>query len=158
MQSLSTQSIAILFVLGIWASSSVAQPSNQWQSPTTADRPSLALYGKKPLIVLMCEHGRMKLHARDFAVVQQWPQPELTFLVGDVRRTKRPDLRMIGEDTGFEIEFPVADSVLNAIDSGQTLKAEYNGQTKQYPLPPATLRKAFSKNCAAQLPAALRAE
>ncbi|CAN5495479.1 hypothetical protein BH10PSE18_BH10PSE18_08540 [soil metagenome] len=100
----------------------------------------------------------MKFQVRDFIAAQQWPQPPLTLVIGNVMRSQRPDVRLIGEQTALEASFGIANSILDAFFRGDQLQAAFNGQKKSYPVPPEEMRRNFSRNCAVLVPESMRAD
>lgn len=149
---------AVLVLFATSSPPSLAQAFSGWLSPTLASKPSLIMSSQgQPLLVLMCEGTQIQFQVRGFVAAQQWPQPQLTLALGSVTRSKLPDLRLIGDETGVSISFDIADSVLGAISRGEPLRATFNGQEKNYAPPPEELRSEFSKNCAALVHPGMRA-
>lgn len=143
-----------------------AQGLGGWSKPgMTTSRPHMmyAAPAGKPSFSVTCDAvGNMQFHVVSFVAAQQWPQPVLTIGIGSVERTKRPNLRLLGESSGqpertvFEAEFRIADSVLDALARGDGIRARLGDQEQLFPAPPEAMRKEFVTKCAALVPPGMR--
>jgi len=144
------------------SSSNAAAPSltTPWHYfPVSANGPTLALIMPPsiPSFVVSCNDVTMKFHVRGFKPEQRWPQPEMTVQFGPASRAKVPDLRLIGQQTAFEIDVPVQDSMLAPIRAGAQFSARFADQRLLFPTPPDDMRFAFVRACEKPLPPAMRA-
>ncbi|MDM0022508.1 hypothetical protein [Variovorax saccharolyticus] len=149
---------AVLTGLSMFGTQAFSQQGEWSTAGMTADRPALSYFASGDTRFVMTCHqiGDMRFHVKGFAAAQRWPQSALTVSFGEVERTKRPDLRLIGDRTSFEIEFAIADSVLESIARGLPVKARFDEQEQLFPVPPEAMRREFARKCAALVPAGMR--
>lgn len=109
-----------------------------WQSVgLVGSRPALSLFANgQPLLVLTCQGVSMKFQARGFKPKQAWPQPDMRVRIGTTLRSGSPDVRNIGDQVAYEIDFRIADDVLNEIRENALIVVEFYGQTQSaLPIP-----------------------
>ena len=137
-----------------------ASPANGegWNSAGSIDdRPALSLYEDgRPMLVLTCQGTGTTVHARGFEPKQAWPQPDMLIRFGTTSRTGSPDVRNVGDQVAYEINFRIADDILDAIRSGAPIIVEFNGQTRSaLPIPDEQAR-VFAERCGSLVPAGMR--
>lgn len=124
----------------------------------TPSRPAISYYEEgKPSFAMMCSGTQTTIQVRGFTAAQKWPQPVISVKFGTTSRSANPDLRMIGDQTAFEFEFAISDSVLSALKNGAPLVATYNGKSRSFPVAPAAFRQEFADKCSALVPPGMRA-
>lgn len=137
------------------ATALVAGPQRTgWTSfGVTDSTPYLAFYkDNRPRLTIRCNGTRTSIDLRGFAAAQAWPQPDLSVSFGKIKRSYRPDLAMVGDQTAYLFDFPISRNVLISLGAGETITASYQQQVRTYPAIPELLRKRFVMNCAALLP------
>lgn len=129
-----------------------------WDSVgSTETRPALSLYdGGLPMLVLTCKGVITEVQARGFEPKQAWPQPDLVIRFGNTTRTGSPDVRNIGNQVAYEIGFPIADDVLDALQSSAPIVAEFNGESRPTLPIPDDQARTFVERCASLVPAGMR--
>lgn len=132
---------------------------NGWQYfRLTAIGPALMFYrADRSVFVMGCKNTSFSFHVRGFTPLQRWPQPQLTVSIGNTGRSKLPDLRLVGTQTAFETDFPIADSVLKAVRVGDPITARFAGRKLRFPALPEGMRREFTDKCEALVPAGMRA-
>lgn len=129
-----------------------------WDSVGSIEaRPALSLYESgRPTVVLTCEGTSTRVQVRGFEPKQAWPQPELIIRFGGTTRAETPDVRNIGDQVAYEIEFQIADDVLEPIRSGAPLRVEFDSQTRSVDPIPQNQAAVFAERCGALVPAQMR--
>lgn len=124
---------------------------------STPDRPALSLYEKgRPVLVLTCEGTQTQVQARGFEPKQAWPQPVMVIRFGDTSRSASPDVRNIGSQVAYELDFRIADDVTGAIRSAAPLVVDFNDQSRTLQPIPGDLAREFADRCEALVPAGMR--
>lgn len=124
----------------------------------TPSRPAISYYEEgKPSLVMTCSGTQTTVQVRGFTAAQKWPQPTMSLKFGTATRSANPDLRMIGDQTAFELQFAISDPVLLALKNGAPLVAMYNGKSRSFPVAPAAFRQEFADKCSALVPPEMRA-
>jgi len=90
----------------------------------TPSRPAISYYEEgKPRFVMTCRGTQTTVQVRGFTAAQKWPQPTMSLKFGSATRAANPDLRMIGDQTAFEIITDAARGT-NFPDRQQTYQEE----------------------------------
>lgn len=178
------QSIAVLLVSALpWLAACAEQAEQVDQAPTapvipvtdmtaasgpgngdgwialgsTPGRPALSLYeDRRPVLVLTCEGMQMHVQARGFEPRQAWPQPVMVVRFGDASRSAAPDVRNIGTQIAYELEFRIADDVTGAIRKSAPVIVDFNDQSRTLRPIPEDQARGFADRCDALVPAGLR--
>ena len=129
-----------------------------WQSVgSVASRPALSLYvSGRPLMVITCKVVSINLQVRGFEPKQAWPQPDMLVRFGTTLRNGSPDVRNIGNQVAYEIDFRIADDVLKEIRESTPIIVEFNGQTRSALPIPADQARVFAERCASLVPPGMR--
>lgn len=124
---------------------------------STHERPALSLYeNRRPVLVLTCDGIQTRVQTRGFEPKQAWPQPVMVIRFGDASRSASPDVRNIGSQVAYEVDFPIADDVIGAIRNAAPLVVDFNDQSKALKPIPANLAGEFTDRCEALVPAGMR--
>lgn len=116
----------------------------------TPVRPALSFIAKgRPALVMTCRDTDMQVQVRGLLALQAWPQPVLTLEFGATQQSRRPNLALVGNQTAFSIGSPIRDAMLDAIDAGLPISANFDGITRNFPVPSEEMRRNFSTGCAA---------
>lgn len=134
------------------------ESSAKWDiAGMTPTRPAISYYEEgKPSFIMTCSSTQTTVQVRGFTTAQRWPQPARSLSFGTATRSANPDLRMIGDQTAFEIQFAISDPVLLALKNGAPLVATYNGNSRTFPVAPAAFRQEFAEKCSALVPPGMR--
>lgn len=120
-------------------------------------RPALSLYqGGRPILVLTCRGFSTQVQVRGLEPKQAWPQPDMVIRFGQTLRTGSPDVRNIGDQVAYELDFRIADDVLEAIRSTAPIIVEFNDQTRSAAPIPGDEARVFAERCASLVPAGMR--
>ena len=134
------------------------ESSAKWDiAGMTTTRPAISYYEEgKPSFIMTCSGTQTTVQVRGFTAAQKWPQPAMSLKFGTATRSANPDLRMIGDQTAFEIQFAISDPVLLALKNGAPLVATYNGNSRTFPVAPAAFRREFAEKCSALVAPGMR--
>jgi len=110
-----------------------------------------------PGIVITCESVSTSVQVQEFRPLPAFPQPYMNVAVRNSERAKHPDVIMFGDDdAALRIEFPIADSFLDSLQSGADITVRFDKQKQVYPAPPPAMRAEFVGKCRALVPPGMR--
>jgi len=88
--------------------------------------------------------------------MQAWPQPDLTVRFGSATRVMSPDVRNLGKQVAYEMQFWIVDDVLDQIAAGAPIRVDFNAQSRTFHPVPRGQSRLFADRCRALVPAGMR--
>ncbi len=105
---------------------------------------------------MACQGTQTRVQVRGLQPQQAWPQPDLTLRFGTATRTVNPDVRNIGSQVAYEVQFSIADDVLDQLAAGAPISVDFNAQRRTFEPIPEEQRRSFAQACEALVPAGMR--
>lgn len=149
--------LSIVAAMALAASACGTPALGQWPFPENGwfyDNHQLVLMEASEIrAVLSCKVSTLSLQVRDTPPVQAFPQPPLSLTINKSTWKAIPTAKLVGSEGVLETEFYMTQSVMQARDTLDALKANsvvavaFNGADRSFPQIPRKIGGQFADYC-----------